>query len=87
MEETKELIKQLEKLNKNLENQQKIKILKVADVAEILKINKNQATKLFKRADFPALTNCGDNKIEESALYNWLQSRHSNEITEDEELY
>lgn len=81
------ILEELKKINQKLENNKKIKILKVGDVAEVLKINKNQASKLFKRADFPALTNCGDNKIEETALYTWLQSRHSDEVDEDEELY
>ncbi len=88
MGETEELIRQLKKLNKNLVNSQEITILKVSDVAQILKINKNQATKLFKRPDFPALTNCGDNKIEKTALYNWLQTRHADNESinyEDEE--
>ena len=81
------ILEELKKINQKLEKNKKIKILKVGDVAEILKINKNQATKLFKRTDFPALTNCGDNKIEETALYNWLQSRHSDDASEDEEIY
>lgn len=81
------ILEELKKINLKLEKNKKIKILKVGDVAEILKINKNQATKLFKRTDFPALTNCGDNKIEETALYNWLQSRHSDDASEDEEIY
>lgn len=81
------ILEELKKINQKLENNKKIKILKVGDVAELLKINKNQASKLFKRTDFPALTNCGDNKIEETALYNWLQSRHSDDTSEDEELY
>lgn len=90
MKEMPELISQLKKLNDNLVNRQEITILKVGDVAQILKINKNQASKLFKRPDFPALTNCGDNKIEKTALYNWLQTRHAdNEYTdyEDEEEF
>lgn len=87
MEDTEELIRQLKKLNENLENNHEITILKTSDVAQILKINKNQASKLFKRSDFPALTNCGDNKIEKAALYNWLQQRHADNLEEDEELY
>lgn len=93
MQEENELINQLKKLNRNLENHNKINILKVGDVAQILKINKNQASKLFKRSDFPALVNCGDNKIEETALYNWLQKRHDDnkyideDYEEDEENY
>lgn len=85
MQETNEILNELKKLNFNFENQRKIKILKVGDVAEILKINRNQATKLFKRNDFPALTNCGDNKIEENAFFNWLQERHADSDEESEE--
>ncbi len=84
MEHLEELIKQLEKLNANFERQSEPKILKVTDISRILGVNRNQATKLFKRPDFPALVNCGDNKIEQTAFYNWLQSRHSNDCEDDE---
>lgn len=82
-----EILKELQKINEKLEKKEKIRILKVGEVAEILKINRNQATKLFSRPDFPALVNAGENKIEENALYNWLQHRHADEDTEEDELY
>lgn len=82
-----EILNELKRINEHLIKKEKIRILKVGDVAEILKINRNQAAKLFKRKDFPALTNAGENKIEETALYNWLQCRHADEKDNDEELY
>lgn len=85
MEYTSEVLEELKKLNENLAKLHEPKMFKIGDVARILKINNNQASKLFKRADFPALTNCGDNKIEQTALFNWLQTRHADYEENDDE--
>ena len=77
MQNFEEISKQLELLNKKIEANNEIQILKARDISRILGINMNQACSLFKRSDFPALTNCGDNKIEKKAFLHWLQNRHS----------
>lgn len=66
---------------------EKIKILQTKDVARILGCNNNRARDIMLRPDFPSFA--GSRKVEESALYNWLQTRHDGELIdtkEDEKL-
>lgn len=72
------LNEKLDILNEKVEKLQpqtsEINILSSNDVARILGINKNTANNLFKQKDFPKIQGIKSNKIERTALYNWLQN-------------
>lgn len=74
-----------EELEKN-RKKEKIEILQTKDVAKILGINANRARTIMLRPDFPSFA--GSRKVEKTALYQWLQTRHDDEIidTKDEKI-
>ncbi len=47
-------------------------MLSTNDIMSILRINRNQANELFKRADFPKIKGIKSNKVERTAFKSWL---------------
>ncbi len=75
LEEILETLKEIKNLLLQKENYNKdIEILFVKDIARLLKINLNEANKLWDREDFPGI-NIGHKKVEYSAFYKWLQEK------------
>lgn len=62
-----------------------IEFFKAPQLAKILGISKQNAYKLMRTPDFPAICNCGDYKVEKHALFNWTQSRHADDNDDDYE--
>ncbi len=75
----KDFSEKLEAINKKLDilkndGNSGIEVLSTNDIMSILRINRNQANELFKRADFPKIKGIKSNKVERTAFKSWLQN-------------
>ena len=73
-EETKQVLKNIEKSLQNIVENNSIEMLTAKDVSKILGINVNAATELLKRDDIPSIK-IGNLKIEKTAFKKWLQEK------------